>query len=143
MNKYRNHIIIALTVLALGAVVLAKHMRSSVTETAHAEKQAASLSASKGLPSMLEFGAIGCIPCKAMEGVLEELRKSHQDSLIVRFINVREEREEMEKNKVQIIPTQIFLGTDGKEIFRHEGYFSADEIRAKFKELGYNLSKDR
>ena len=91
---------------------------------------------------MLEFGAIGCIPCKAMERVLEELRKSHQDSLIVRFINVREEREETEKYKIGIIPTQIFLSPDGKEIFRHEGYFSADEIRNKFKELGYTLNKD-
>lgn len=142
MNKYKNYIIIAAVILAFGAVILAKNMKRPAVVQTVPEKQLVSEPAPASLPSMLEFGAIGCIPCKAMEGVLEELRKSYRNTLIVRFINVREEREETEKHKIQIIPTQIFLAPDGKEIFRHEGYFSADEISAKFKELGYSLKKD-
>ena len=35
-----------------------------------------------------------------------------------------------------MIPTQIFFGADGKELFRHEGFYSKADILAKWKTLG-------
>jgi thioredoxin 1 len=35
-----------------------------------------------------------------------------------------------------MIPTQIFYGADGKELFRHEGFYAKKDILAKWRELG-------
>ena len=32
------------------------------------------------------------------------------------------------KYNIRMIPTQVFLDKDGKEYFRHEGYFPKDEV---------------
>ena len=36
---------------------------------------------------------------------------------------------------IRVIPTQIFFAADGKELFRHEGFFSKEDIVAKWKEV--------
>jgi thioredoxin 1 len=36
--------------------------------------------------------------------------------------------------------TQIYIAASGKELFRHVGYASKDEILAKWKELGVDLA---
>ncbi len=42
-----------------------------------------------------------------------------------------------------MIPTQIFYDADGKERFRHVGFFGKDDILAKWKELGVNLNASK
>jgi thioredoxin 1 len=42
---------------------------------------------------------------------------------------------------IKMIPTQIFYDAAGKELFRHEGFFSKEDILAKWKELGVNLDE--
>ncbi len=32
------------------------------------------------------------------------------------------------KYKIRVIPTQVFLDQDGKEFFRHEGFFPKEEL---------------
>jgi hypothetical protein len=41
---------------------------------------------------------------------------------------------------IQVIPTQIFYDATGKERFRHEGFYSKEDILAKWKEFGVDLS---
>ena len=41
-----------------------------------------------------------------------------------------------EKYKIRVIPTQVFLDKNGKEFFRHEGYFPFEEIEKKLKAQG-------
>jgi thioredoxin 1 len=38
-----------------------------------------------------------------------------------------------------VIPTQIFFDAEGKELFRHVGFFAKEDILAKWKELGVEL----
>ena len=40
---------------------------------------------------------------------------------------------------LKMIPTQILYDASGKEVFRHIGYFSHDDILAKYRELGVRL----
>ena len=47
--------------------------------------------------------------------------------------------EAADRYKISLIPTQILFDAAGKEIFRHTGYFSHDDILAKFRELGVKL----
>ena len=40
------------------------------------------------------------------------------------------------KYKIRLIPTQIFLDKDGKEYFRHEGFFPKDKLVKILKDKG-------
>ena len=91
------------------------------------------------LPRLLDLGAGKCIPCKMMAPILEGLREEHQGRLEVVFIDVWENSAPAEKYGVSTIPTQIFFDPEGREMFRHEGFFSKEEILAKWKELGVDL----
>ena len=45
---------------------------------------------------------------------------------------------------IQAIPTQIFFpAPDGKELWRHEGFFAKADILAKWKELGFERKEGK
>ncbi|HEY3415940.1 MAG TPA: thioredoxin family protein [Armatimonadota bacterium] len=90
-------------------------------------------------PRLLELGADKCIPCKMMQPVLAALRKDYAGKLQVDFIDVWKDPAAGEQYGIQTIPTQIFFDADGKEIFRHTGFYPQEDIVAKFAELGINL----
>ncbi|MFA5849450.1 MAG: thioredoxin domain-containing protein [Bacteroidales bacterium] len=90
-----------------------------------------------GLPyqfTFLEFGAKGCSACKRMEGVMEEIKTAYTNRVNVNFINVRlpENQKIMEYFGVVVIPTQVLLDKDGKEYFRHSGFFAAEDLTKHF-----------
>jgi thioredoxin 1 len=93
------------------------------------------------LPRLVDLGADKCIPCKMMMPVLEELDKEYKGKLQVEFYDVWKNSAPAEQYGIRVIPTQIFLSPDGKELFRHEGYFSKEDILAKWKELGFDFYK--
>ena len=95
------------------------------------------------LPRLLDVGSHSCIPCKLMAPVLEDLKRDYSGKLIVEFVDTElsENAQAVKQYKVESIPTQIFFGADGKELWRHTGFISQSNILAKWAELGYNLSK--
>jgi thioredoxin 1 len=93
------------------------------------------------LPKLVDLGADKCVPCKMMAPILEELKKDYAGKLDVVFIDVWKNSAEGEKYGIKLIPTQIFYGPEGKELFRHEGFFAKEDILAKWKELGHELKK--
>lgn len=135
--------VVLIFVAAVGFVVLAKQKsKSEVFNPIDHTKQAttrAVVSTKAVLPRLLDLGAGKCIPCKMMKPILEELKKEYQGRLEVDFIDVWENYEEGVKHKINIIPTQIFFDGGGKELYRHEGFFSKEDILAKWKELGVDL----
>jgi thioredoxin 1 len=93
------------------------------------------------LPRLLDLGAGKCIPCKMMEPILEDLKLSHAKEFKVDFIDVWKDQEAGKKHNIRMIPTQIFFDGNGKELYRHEGFFSKEEILNKWKELGISVSE--
>lgn len=91
------------------------------------------------LPRLVDLGAKKCIPCKQMIPVLDALTTEYAGRLEVVFIDVWADREAGKGYGIRLIPTQIFYDAAGKELFRHEGYWSKESIVAKFKELGTDL----
>ena len=93
------------------------------------------------LPTLLELGSKSCVPCQMMEPILAKLEKDYDGILKVKFIDVglKENIAVGKKYKINSIPVQIFFDSEGKELWRHTGYFSEDEILKKWKELGYDL----
>ena len=93
----------------------------------------------KPLPKLLDLGAGKCIPCKMMFPVLDELKKEYTGKLEVEFIDVWQNPDAGKQYGVEVIPTQIFYDSTGKELFRHIGFFAKADILAKWKELGIEL----
>ncbi len=95
--------------------------------------------ASRDLPALIDLGADKCTPCKMMAPILEELRATYEGEFEVVFIDVWKEPEAAREYSVSVIPTQLFLDESGDELFRHQGFYSREEILAKWTELGYEF----
>jgi thioredoxin 1 len=88
------------------------------------------------LPRLVDLGAGKCVPCRQMKPILEELTREYAGQFEVVFIDVWEDREAGTRHGIRLIPTQVFYAADGKELFRHEGFYSKKDILAKWRELG-------
>lgn len=95
------------------------------------------------LPRLVDLGADRCIPCKKMAPILSELKTNYVGQLEVEFIDVWKKPDAAEPYKIRLIPTQIFCDANGKELFRHEGFYGKEEILAKWKELSVNLKSPK
>jgi thioredoxin 1 len=91
----------------------------------------------EALPRMWDYGSEKCIPCKEMEKILTPMIDEYAGRVDIRIVNVYEEQEAAKQAGIQIIPTQVFYDTDGKELFRHVGAYPRDSIVARFKEYGW------
>jgi len=89
-----------------------------------------------GRPSMVDFGADGCTPCERMKPILAALKEKYAGKADIVFVHARNEMVLSTRFRISSIPTQIFYDRDGKEVFRHTGYFSQREIEAKLREMG-------
>jgi thioredoxin 1 len=105
--------------------------------------QAPQTTQSQNLPRLVDLGADKCIPCKMMAPILEELKKQYQGRMNVVFIDVWKNPDEAKNYGIKIIPTQIFFDASGKEIFRHEGFFSKEDILVKWKEFGISPERGK
>ena len=91
-----------------------------------------------GKPTLAEFGRGTCIPCKAMKPILENLAVEYQDRLNVSIVSVDEYRDLTNYYRIMAIPTQIGFDSNGKEVFRHVGFWEKDQIIAQLSKLGIN-----
>jgi len=82
-------------------------------------------------------------PCKMMAPILEELKKECAGRMIVEFIDVWKNPDAGKQYGIEMIPTQIFYDANGKELFRHVGFFGKEDILGKWKELGVDISGGR
>lgn len=82
--------------------------------------------------TFIELGSVNCIPCKAMQPVMRSIEKKYGDQIHVVFYDVwkPEQRKYAMEYRIKLIPTQVFLDKDGKELMRHEGFFPEEEIDA-------------
>jgi len=83
--------------------------------------------------TFLEFGANGCSACKRMEAVMDEIRAQYPEQINVVYLNILLPKNQrlMKYYGIAAIPTQVLLNKDGKEFFRHSGYFSVEELKNK------------
>lgn len=88
------------------------------------------------LPKLLDFGAGKCIPCKKMAPILQELSEEYMGRVVIKIIEVYDERELTVANKIRLIPTQIFFDSKNQEVFRHEGFMDKEKIKKVFDKMG-------
>jgi thioredoxin 1 len=140
-------IVAALAVTVVAAIILKQDRSKAPVETnaaavtAGTNTAAGDAVATAKLPKLLDLGAGKCVPCKMMKPILDDLKTNHADSFITEFIDVWENPDAGKQYGIEMIPTQIFYDAEGKELFRHAGFYSKDDILAKWKELGVDLGK--
>ena len=90
------------------------------------------------LVTFVELGSVRCIPCKKMQPIMKEIEQEYAGSVKVVFYDVWTEagKPYSKTYGIRVIPTQVFLDKDGKEYFRHEGYFPKDELIKVLKQKG-------
>jgi thioredoxin 1 len=123
----RNSLTVALTLGLLMLTACGRDDASGKSETA---------AAAVTLPKLIDLGADKCIPCQQMKPILDDLTANHSETFVTEFIDVWQNREEGQKYGIKMIPTQIFFDAEGRELFRHEGFMSKEDILAKWKEFG-------
>lgn len=89
-----------------------------------------------GMVTMVDLGAKKCIPCKMMAPIMEELEKEYKNRAAIVFIDVWENPDAGRTFRIQSIPTQIFYDANGKEVFRHVGFFDKASIVAELQKFG-------
>lgn len=94
--------------------------------------------ASEARVTFIELGSVKCIPCKMMQPVMEAIEKDFAGKVKVVFHDVwtPEGQPYAEKYGIQGIPTQIFLDKNGKEFFRHTGFFPQNQIEEVLEKQG-------
>ena len=82
------------------------------------------------LVTFVELGSVRCIPCKMMQPIMKDIEKDYAGQVKVVFHDVWTPEGEpfAQTYKIRVIPTQVFLDKEGKEYFRHEGFFPKDEL---------------
>jgi thioredoxin 1 len=82
------------------------------------------------LVTFVEIGAARCIPCKAMQPIMKAVAEEYRGKVLVVFHDVwtQQGRLDAEKYNIRMIPTQVFLDREGKEYYRHEGYFPKVDV---------------
>ena len=161
MNKTTRNAIIVLAVA--GAVAVAIMLRTNepdgpestapelqgpptlvlpAAETAMApEGKTTSPAPAATLPKLVDLGADKCIPCKMMKPILDELERDFAEKFTVEFVDVWKNPQPGRDLGIQVIPTQIFFDEEGEELFRHEGFFSKEDILANWKRHGVDVDE--
>jgi thioredoxin 1 len=116
MNKMTSVFLVALTTLCLSC---------GKTET---PRNSGDVVSGEAKITFLELGSVTCIPCKQMKPVMASIEKRYAGQVKVIFHDVWKDKRPAEQYKIRLIPTQVFLDKDGKELLRHEGFFAESEI---------------
>lgn len=124
-----------ITALIVTLVCLA-HLPALAAELPSANEAAVRAALSSGRPSVVDFGARSCIPCKKMAPILEELNRELRGRANVLFNDVWKDDALARDYRIQMIPTQIFFNAKGAEVKRHMGYMDKPDIMKELKALG-------
>lgn len=110
-----------LIILALGAITCGRK-DDIVEQTKHDE------STKSEQITFVELGSVNCVPCRQMQPVMKSIEEKYKGKVEVVFHDVWKDKNQAQKYGIQLIPTQVFLDEKGNEFFRHEGFFSEEEI---------------
>ena len=125
--RFFRHGVIGVVCLVMGFLVLWQPLPA----------QAQGAAPATGKPALYEFGAGYCASCKDMAKVMAELTTTHSDQVEFRMVYVDKEKPLFEQYKIMLIPTQVFLDASGKEVERHIGALTKEEVLKKLKELKF------
>jgi thioredoxin 1 len=122
MTHNRVLLILSITIVCLAA--------TSVSAQSRSDKPQSKAGIAQPLITFVELGSVNCIPCRQMQPVMKAIEEKYPNQVRVVFHDVWTDagRPAATKYGIRLIPTQVFLDAEGKEFFRHEGFYPEAEI---------------
>lgn len=90
----------------------------------------------KRVPVLLEFGRGWCKPCKYMKPILDDMERAYAGRAIVKAVDMDANADLVRSFGIRVMPTQIFLMSDGREFMRNEGTLEREQIMQIFSKMG-------
>ena len=118
------------------ATATATEQAAPSVDTKPDQKLKAIASGSNELPAMVEMGADWCPPCRRMKPIVESLKEEYDGKVDIVYIDVDRYKDIAREYQVQSIPVQLFFDENGKQVFRHVGFFSEKQIKSQFSDMG-------
>jgi thioredoxin 1 len=132
MDKRRNKLKLSIAVISLLFIFIIScknEKKEQVTVTNDSDTSSAKI-------TFVELGSVNCIPCRQMQPVMKSIEEKYNGQVKVVFHDVWKDKKPAQEYGIQLIPTQVFLDENGKEFFRHEGFFAENEIIELFAAKG-------
>lgn len=87
--------------------------------------------------TFLEFGSTSCSECRKMFRVMEMVEEAFPVDVNAVFynVNLNENRRLTDHFGIRIIPVQVLLDHEGREIFRHVGYISFNDLNREINQV--------
>jgi len=95
----------------------------------------------KPIITFIELGSVNCIPCKKMQPIMKSIEEKYGEQIKVIFYDVWKDDTKAREYGIRLIPTQVFLDKNGKEFFRHEGFYPESEIDKLLQSKGLKVVK--
>jgi len=92
-----------------------------------------------GIPTFVNFGAKGCVPCDRMDPIRSEIRAEHAGDLNVVFVHVNQNPILASRYGVRGIPHLIFFDSEGQPVHEHTGFMPKEQIETWLSEIGVDI----
>jgi len=87
----------------------------------------------EGKPTLVDFFASWCGPCKMQSPIIEQVKKAIGDEANVIKVDIDSNSDVADRYKIQSVPTLIIF-KNGEIKWRESGLHQADDLLAKLRE---------
>ncbi len=123
-------------VLAGLAIMMLLAVRSPSGPCASTDDELVTLARSRNRVVIAEFGLGLCMQCKAQSAILEKVRETYKDKVVVRMVHVNKEQQLTARYQIETIPHLIFFEPSGNVAFRKTGVMKYEDIAAQLSRMG-------
>jgi thioredoxin 1 len=125
-------------ILLLSLFIISSGCSKTAAESTGANNPQSIRATTPPIVTFIELGSVNCIPCKMMQPIMRDIESSYQGQVAVIFYDVwtQADAPRAKQYGIRVIPTQVFLDSNGNEYYRHEGFFPKEDLVAVLKKKG-------